>query len=139
MLRRPILWWLRSALKVGLVAGLASIDVRYVPALLEIRRWFLPFGHPAAPGYIRGWLVWASHRSGPEVLAAWHSAWGPHPNLLVAVLQIPVLYVAVRILFWRRRRRDEVRAASAATHGSARWRKPGELGRTLQTVDTEQP
>lgn len=139
MLRRPILWYLRSALKVGLVAGLASIDVRYVPALLQARRWFLPFGHPTAPGYLRGWFVWASHRSGPAVLAAWHAAWGPHLNLLVAALQIPSIYIAIRILFWRRRPRDQVRAAAAATHGSARWRRPSELSQTLRTIDTERP
>lgn len=139
MLRRPILWWLRSAVKVGLCAGLASVDLRYVPALLRLRGWFLPFGHPLHPGYVWGWLVWAAHRSGPAVLTAWHAAWGPHLNLLVAALQIPFIYIAIRILFWRRRRRDQVRAAASATHGSARWRRPGELGRTLQTIDTEEP
>ena len=137
MLRRPILWWLRSALKIGLCAGLASVDLRYVPALLHLRGWFLPFGHPLRPGYLRGWAVWAAHRSGPEVIAAWHAAWGPHVSLLVAILQLPFLYLSIRILFWRRRRRDEVRAAAAATHGSARWRRPNELGRTLQQIDTE--
>ncbi len=137
MLRRPIFWYLRSALKVGLCAMLAVWDVRYTPALLQAHRWFLPFGHPQQGGYVWGWLVWASHRSGPEVLAAWGVAWAPHPNLIVAVLQIPFIYAAVRILFWRRRRRDEVRAAASATHGSARWRRPAEYGRTLQSVDTE--
>lgn len=137
MLRRGIWWYLRSAFKVGLVAGLASVDLRYVPALLRLRAWFLPFGHPLHAGYIRGWFVWASHRTGPAVLAAWRSAWTPHPNLLVAVLQVPFLYMAIRVLWWRRRPRDQVRAAAAATHGSARWRRRNELGRTLQSVDTE--
>ncbi len=137
MLRRGFAWYFRSAIKIGLCFWLAHIDVKYVPALLSIRPWFLPFGHPVQTGYLVGWAVWAWHRTGPEVLAAWKAAWGPRPNLIVAVLQVPFIYAAVRILFWRRRRRDELRAASAATHGSARWRRPNELGRTLQSTDTE--
>ena len=138
VLRRGLWWYLRSALKVGLCFWLAHIDLKYVPALLHIGKWFLPFGHPVMPGYVAGWSVWAWHRTGPQVLAAWRAAWGPRPNLIVAALQVPFIYIAVRILWWRRRRRDELRAASSATHGSARWRRQNELGRTLQQVDTEQ-
>lgn len=139
MLRRGLAWYLRSAIKLSLVVWLAHIDLKYTPAMLRVGGWFLPFGHPAQPGYLGGWAVWAWRRTGPEVLAAWQAAWGPRPNLIVAVLQVPFLYVAGRVLWWRRGRSDQLRAAGSATHGSARWRRPTELGRTLQRVDTEGP
>ena len=138
MLRRPIFWYLRSALKVGLCAMLGVWDVRYTPAALRISAWWLPFGHPKKHGYLFGWAGWAAHRTPAQVLAAWHTAWSPAPHLPILLLQLPFACVAVWILFWRRRAQT-LRAATVATHGSARWRRPAELGRTLQQVDTEQP
>lgn len=139
MLRRGFAWYFRSAVKLSLVFWLAHVDLKYMPALLHVGQWFLPFGHPTRMGYLGGWAVWAWQRTGPQVLAAWNAAWTPRPNLLVAILQIPFVYAAVRVLWWRRRRADQLRAAASATHGSARWRRPTELGRTLQQVDIEGP
>ena len=135
MLRRAIVWYLRVVLKLSVVFVLCSIDIRAVPALLRLPRYYWPPLHPRLAGFAPAWWHWAISRSMAVTVQQWMSAWNP-PHLPFLVLQVPFIVLAWRVLTWRRRA-PSLRPAAEATHGSARWRPEAARPGTLQTFDTD--
>ena len=135
MLRRAIVWYLRVAFKLSVVFVLCGIDIRAVPAVLRLPRYYWPPLHPRLPGFAPGWWHWAVSRTAAVAVQQWMAAWNP-PHLPFLVLQVPFLILAWRVLTWRRRS-PSLRPAAEATHGSARWRPDAARAQTLQTFDTD--
>jgi type IV secretion system protein VirD4 len=63
----------------------------------------------------------------------------PEPGWIMT--QVPFAAALYGILWWivGGRRHGQLQAAATATHGSSRWRKPAELGATLQRTPTDRP
>ena len=135
MLRRAIVWYLRVAIKLSLVCILCSIDIRAVPAVLRLPRYYWPPLHPRLAGFAPAWWHWAVSRSMAVTVQQWLAAWNP-PHLPFLVLQVPFLILSWRVLAWRRRS-PSLRPAAEATHGSARWRPDADRSRTLRPLETE--
>lgn len=122
----------------AVVAGVTALDLGSAGPADAFGRMLRLFPQPPSAAWSvavratlqgRTWLGEAMH------LAVTHPVWWRW-------YQVPWVIVAGMIAYsvaWAAQRASEPRAAASATHGSARWRRPGELRETLRAVDCAQP
>ena len=128
---------MRAAGKVAaVVGGVALADVASAAPLDVVGHVLRQFPHPiswsaavAATMQGRSWVAEALH------LLVVHPVW-------LEVVQVPWVVVAAMTGYsvaWAAGRAGEPRAARSATHGSARWRRPAELRKTMRAIECAAP
>lgn len=144
LVRRRILTWQRFAV-VHVLAALAFADFLFTPILYMLPKTIWPPLHPVMTwGQVVEYLGYiAPGDTAPRMLHMALDLFKTRPAGFW-LTQVPWALAAYPLLAWAWRsgwpaRRGEPEAARQAVHGSARWRRPGELKTTLHVVTQDRP
>ena len=149
----PVIWWaLKKFARFCLwlfprsvaILFLYGVDYFFQPVSM-LPFYYLPPLHPQMAGGVHAWL---RAPLGPNYPVSFWRAQLHARNPFFILFDLIILGLAFLAILgpwlWRRQRRNQggqgaLRIAPEATHGSARWRRPAEMARTVVRTSTEKP